>query len=125
MSFIKCKKLNQLSIRLLDRLGNPKPVCKQIKLMESLLTRVDIEHKLYLDNQLTGQERSCLLLAAKGKTTKATAKLLGIEVSTVRSYHKSIKYKLSCSTIAQAVFEGIRYGYMELGGKATRELKAE
>jgi DNA-binding CsgD family transcriptional regulator len=75
-------------------------------------TVIDIERKLFFDNQLTQQEINCLLLVAKGKTAKETAKLLNVQVSTVQTHHKSIKHKLSCTTIAQAVFEGIRYGYL-------------
>ena len=110
----KYQGLNQLSVRLLERLGNNQPQKEQIELVTSLLIKVDVQHNLRFDSKLTPQEICCLLLAAKGKTMKEAARLLKIETSTVQTYHKSIKYKLACSSIAQAVFEGIRFGHVPL-----------
>src|SRR5262245_53521060 len=105
------KKLNQLTMELLRKLGNSEPTRPQIELMEALLTKITIEQKLLFAHQLTTSEIKCLLLAARGKTSSETAKLLGIQTSTVQSYRKEIKRKLACTSMAQAVFEGMRYGY--------------
>lgn len=72
-----------------------------------------IQGKSSILNELTERERSCLLLAASGKTSNETANLLGIKASTVETYRKNIKEKLACNTIAQAVFEGLRCGYFK------------
>lgn len=81
---------NFLLVRLLEKIGKERPI-----------------------KQLTERELSCLFLAAKGLTTNETAELLGIKSSTVETYRRKIKYKLACNTMAQAVFEGIRWGYMD------------
>lgn len=109
----KCQNLNLLSTKLLAQLGNNKPSQTQIELMESLIARAALEHQFTFSEQLTRRETKCLLLAAKGKTSSETAKLLGIKASTVDTYRRKIKQKLACSTMAQAVFEGMRFGYMQ------------
>ena len=50
--------------------------------------------------------------AAKGKTTLEIARLLHVEISTVKTYRKRIQEKLNAKNITQAVFEGIRLGYL-------------
>lgn len=109
----KPQRINYLAIEFLERLGNRNPVQSQIDLMEALISKVAIEQKLSFDNKLTNREITCLLLAAKGRTSDETAQLLGIKASTVETYRKKIKRKLACTTMAQAVFEGIRYGYVQ------------
>lgn len=41
------------------------------------------------------------------------SELRSLHVSSVEDYHKSIKKKLQCKTIAKAVMEGIRYGWIK------------
>ncbi len=103
---------NFLLTRLLKKLGNERPTQEHITFMGSLLSRTVVEYPLTFTDRLTGREISCLLLAAKGMTSSETAELLGIKSSTVETYRKKIKQKLVCNTMAQAVFEGIRFGYM-------------
>ena len=109
----KAQYLNYLAIELLERLGNTKPSQQQIDLMESLISQVVIDRRLSFDHRLSEREISCLLLTAKGKSTKAIAQLLGIKSSTVRTHREGILRKLSCNNMAAAVFEGIRYGYIQ------------
>ncbi len=107
----KTQYVNYLAIELLERLGNSEPTQQQIDLMESLISRVAIDHKLSFDHRLTEREVSCLQLSAWGKTSQEAAHLLGIKTSTVRTHRKEILRKLKCSNITEAVFVGLRYGY--------------
>lgn len=101
-----------LLTQLLKKLGNDRPNERHIVFISSLLSRTVIEHPLTFTNRLSSREISCLLLAAKGMTSIETADLLGIQSSTVETYRKKIKSKLACNSMAQAVFEGIRIGYV-------------
>ncbi len=53
-----------------------------------------------------------LLLAAKGKTIKESAKLMNVKVSTVNTWRDNILTKLNSRSMAQAIFKGIHYGYL-------------
>lgn len=104
--------LEPLAIELLQNLGNAKPLRRHIDLMDSILGQITTQQTLAFDKRLTSREISCLYLAARGKTSVATARLLNISTSTVESHRKQIKRKLNCLNLTQAVFEGIRWGYL-------------
>lgn len=104
---------NFWAIEYLALLGNENPTQKQVDLMEMLIAKVSVEQKLSFDQRLSGKEKNCLLLAAAGKNTEETAKLLKLKQNTVKKYRLYIMRKLKCNNIAHAVFEGIRYGYLE------------
>ncbi|HEX4046011.1 MAG TPA: helix-turn-helix transcriptional regulator [Gammaproteobacteria bacterium] len=106
------QELNYLSIDLLEKLGNHKPVQKQIDLMESILSNVVVIKRLRFTRKLTEREVSCLYWAALGRTSKTTAALLNIQTNTVEQYRKAIKRKLFCKSMAEAVFKGIQFGYV-------------
>ncbi|WEX07517.1 LuxR family transcriptional regulator [Chelativorans sp. AA-79] len=59
--------------------------------------------------RLTRREIECLALAARGNDGNVIAHLLGISESTVRSYLKSIRQKLSCASITEAVAKATQY----------------
>lgn len=59
---------------------------------------------------LTDRERDCLILASKGKSTKEIAKILKLSPHTIETYAKKIKEKLNCSTMIEAVLEGMHRG---------------
>lgn len=105
--------LNSLAKKVLRDLGNPKPDKHQVRMMKKLIANVSIEYQLLTDQRLSEQEANCLLLAAKGMTTQETATLLNITANTVETHRKKIKTKLACSSIAQAVCEGFRLGYIK------------
>jgi DNA-binding CsgD family transcriptional regulator len=84
---------------------------KQQILLETLLKRFG---KKIPVQALSEREKSCLLLAANGMTTEQTAELLGIKASTVETHRKGIKKKLASNSMAQAVYQGIKYGYMDI-----------
>lgn len=109
----KLRSLSCLSVKLLYQLGNQKPTRKQMDLMENLVAHTVLERRIGFDGQLTGCEIKGLYLAAKGMTSGEAAELLGVKTSTIESHRKEIKRKLVCRTLAQAVFEGVRLGYME------------
>ncbi|MFT3742270.1 MAG: helix-turn-helix transcriptional regulator [Gammaproteobacteria bacterium] len=54
--------------------------------------------------KLAPQERRCILAAAQGRTAQQTAQLLGVKQSTIETYRKSIKQKLNCATLTEAVY---------------------
>jgi DNA-binding NarL/FixJ family response regulator len=103
---------NKTIVQLLEKLGNNNPSKIQIELVDALLLRSSIEQSVLFDQKLTSRERYCLLLAAKGKTVQDTAELMGVKISTVRTWRHKILSKLSCRSMAQAIFKGIHYGYL-------------
>lgn len=102
-----------LITRILIKLGNHKPSSKQRQLIKTLLFNLTLRATLIVDSQLSSREQECLSLAALGYTVRESAELLNIKQNTVEDYHKSIKKKLQCKTIAKAVMEGIRYGWIK------------
>lgn len=60
--------------------------------------------------ELTDREKECLIWASKGKSIKEIAKILKISPYTIETYSKKIKEKLSCSTMVEAVLEGVHRG---------------
>ncbi len=109
------EKLNYTAIRLLEEFGNNIPTQRQIDLMERLLSSVCIDRRLLLNNSLSEQEKACLYWAARGMSSAETAKLMNIAESTVDTHRHKVKRKLRCKSIAHAVFEGLRFGYI-VGG---------
>lgn len=110
---IEGQTINTRSIlQLLEKLGNKKPTDMQIELAASLLLRDSIEQQLFFDQKLTPREMGCLLLVAKGKTVKESAKLMNVKASTVRTWRNKILSKLGSRSMAQAIFKGIHYGYL-------------
>jgi DNA-binding NarL/FixJ family response regulator len=103
---------NRTILQLLEKLGNKKPTDIQIELLTSLLLRTSIEQQIFFNQKLSPRETSCLLLAAKGKTVEESAKLMNVKTSTVRTWRNNILGKLSCRSMAQAIFKGIHYGYL-------------
>jgi DNA-binding CsgD family transcriptional regulator len=106
--------LTFLAKKYLLKLGNLRPSGKHIRLMYSLLTTTvfPIEKILIFNSKLTRREVACLLLIAQGKRSQEVAEILGTKISTIRTYRKQIISKLNCSSMAQAVYEGIRYGHI-------------
>ncbi len=84
----------------------------QLKRMKKLLANVYVNCPVLIDNKLSKTESRCLLLAAQGNTSDESAKILNISKTTVETHRKEIKRKLGCSSIAHAVYQGIRYGYV-------------
>jgi DNA-binding CsgD family transcriptional regulator len=62
---------------------------------------------------LTARELECLHLIAQGMGTKIVANKLNLSVETVNSHTKSIRRKLSCINIAQAVAIAFKHGLFE------------
>lgn len=67
---------------------------------------------LYANHKLTFREIECLSLTAQGKTSEETANILGINKSTVETHRDAVKRKLNAANMAQAVFEGMKLGYI-------------
>lgn len=110
----KANKVNgaQLIVNVLKKLGNERPTQDEIELAESLLLRATINYKMIFHRKLTHRESSCLLLAAKGRTIEETANIMNVKPSTVKTWRNNVINKLGCTSIAQAVFEGISFGYV-------------
>ena len=104
--------VNPLAKELLIMLGNAKPSRQQMDLAKRLVSKMTIDCLITFDSRLTLREISCLYLAAFGKTAEETAELLCIKSSTVDTHRREIKRKLHCDNIGEAIFKGIRYGYV-------------
>ncbi len=97
---------------ILKQLGNGEPSKRHLEVAEKLFLRETISRQLSFTGQLTENEVLCLFLAAKGFNARQTAEQMNTTLLTVYSYWKEIKRKLKCSSIAQAVYEGICFGYV-------------
>ena len=114
MSIIAKKQLiNYLAICLLEKMGNDSPSEEQINLLESVLANVTAIAPVSFHEQLTPREAHCLYWAALGKTANETGELLNIKSSTVEQHRQEVRKKLECRTMAEAVFKGIRLGYVQ------------
>lgn len=69
-------------------------------------------YKLILEKQLTHRELICLYWAARGKTTKETAILLRVKPRLVEQYRKAVRNKFGCKRLAEAVYIGMKRGYL-------------
>lgn len=76
------------------------------KFLESIIT----QNYVWSDRALTDREVDCLWLSAKGKTTKQIGKELHISPLTVETHNKNIREKFCCSTMIEAVIEGVQRG---------------
>ena len=65
-------------------------------------------------SQLTDRERDALRLTAEGKSSAASAKLLGLSPKTVESYRSRIMRKLEIHNITGLVKFAIRHGIVSL-----------
>lgn len=101
-----------MALGFLETLGIKSPSQKQINIVEKLLSTLTIECKILPHELLTPKEYQCLLLAAKGLTVKETAEIMRVKESTIMTHRDSLKKKLNCKTIAQAVLKGIRIDYL-------------
>lgn len=63
---------------------------------------------------LTPRENEVLQLIAKGFSRPEVARLLGLTTNTVAGYTKIIYQKLNVSSRAEAVYEGLRLGLIDL-----------
>lgn len=100
------------AVEYLRYFGNSAPTSNQIEEMQSLLFDVWLIKNIKLDKRLTYRERSCLYLAAQGKSIYETSQLLSISIDTVKAFRKKIIQKLSCKNMPHAVLLGIRYGHI-------------
>lgn len=103
---------NLLAIKILEQIGMMDPPQHAINLLESALSHLVITDSFIYDYRLNLKEKACLFWVAKGKTIKETAEIMNLDNNDVESCRKSIKRKLKASSIAQAVFEGMRLGYV-------------
>lgn len=103
---------NKLIKNLLNQLDITDPSQKQLDLAKKLFLRITIDSVLNFDPKLAESEVECLFLIAHGYTAPQMAESLNKKLSTIESYQKELKRKLKCHTIAQAVFRGIKFGYL-------------
>lgn len=103
----------RLAKAMLAHLGNHSPSTTHIKDMVNLLVNVFIDNQMVTNKRLSTTETYCLLLAAHGKTSEESADILKIGKATVETHRKEARRKLGCSSMAQAVYQGIRYGYVK------------
>ncbi len=100
-----------LARRILAHLDIPEPTTRQIATMKGLLRDRGLvlpTEAVYI-KELTEKEEAILFWTARGKTALQIAKLLNIAPSTAKTYRHLIKRKLNAHTIAQAVYEALRF----------------
>lgn len=102
-----------LAKAMLSQLGNTAATPEHLKRMNTLLSNVFVYSRLLIDKKLSKTESRCLLLAAQGHTSVESAQILNISKTTVETHRKEIKRKLGCNSIAHAVYQGVRYGYVK------------
>lgn len=85
---------------------------RSIILNDKLYRKSIIKRNYIPEQQLTEREVQCLYWAANGKSSDETAIILKIKKSTVEDYRKHIKQKLNCSSMAHAIYEGVKRGYI-------------
>lgn len=100
------------------------PTPNQLALAKNLFLQIGIriDCELTFDPRLSDDEIKCLFFIAHGYSTRRIATAMDKKFSTVASYQKEIKRKLKCNTVAQAIFRGIKFGYLpfeKLGNKET------
>ncbi len=64
--------------------------------------------------KLSSREIECLHWIAQGKETPDIAIILGLSEHTIRSYLKSARFKLGCSTLAHAIFRCVELGILKI-----------
>lgn len=114
MSMTTQIKNRYLNVKLLAKLGNPKPNHKQILLMNSLLFTVDVVREIVFMENLTDREIGCLRLIAQGKTATEIAKILNLKKTTIDSHYKKIKRKTNSRTMPEAVFKSMCLGIFDI-----------
>ena len=98
----------------LKRLGIVRPNLHQLKETQAMMFNVFISCKMFFSDQLSIRENQCFYYAAMGKNPREIARILDIQLNTVRQHQKSGMKKLNCHTIAQAVSTAIKYGVLKL-----------
>jgi LuxR family quorum-sensing system transcriptional regulator CciR len=98
----------------LQRLGIDAPSTEQVSVMKSMLAdRTTLVTRLVPNPSLNKREVACLIWITRGKSSLEIAKILDIKHTTVRSHLTRIKNKLQAHTMPQAVYESIRYSYVQ------------
>lgn len=109
-TLLKNQPRESMAIKFLQRLAVINPSAEQIQTMSAILTDMGIVFlKCAFNKKLSEQESACLYWVTRGKSTQEIAELLNVKRVTIRAYYERIKKKLECRTIAQAVFEGMRF----------------
>jgi DNA-binding CsgD family transcriptional regulator len=85
---------------------------RSIILNDKFYRKSIIKRSYKAEQQLTKREVECLYWAAHGKSSDETAIILKIKKNTVEDYRKNIKQKLNCSSMAHAIYEGVKRGYI-------------
>jgi hypothetical protein len=70
MTKLKNRHLKHLAVAILGKLGNKKPTRKQINLLVSILAKFSFTENIYVEQRISEQEISYLLLAAMKKVIK-------------------------------------------------------
>ena len=100
-----------LSRGVLAQLDISEPTPRQIATMRGLLRDrgIVLPTQAVYTKGLTEKEEAILFWVTRGKTARQIAKFLNIAHSTAKSYMHTLKTKLNAHTMAQAVFEALRF----------------
>lgn len=104
MSYPRCL-ISALTRALLDSFLIKDPSKKQQETVELFIIEVFLAPLVDLTKSLSPKEQLCLELAACGFSAEETAEKLSLSKGTIKNYRERIREKLSCKTIAQAVYQ--------------------
>ena len=85
------------------------PSSSECEFIQELLSHVVSNPFCAEADQLSERERTCLFWIKQGKSTEEIASLMHVKQCTVKQYRGSIKAKLQCKTLAQALFKAMHY----------------
>lgn len=80
--------------------------------LAALTRQADLKTQLVFDPRLSKREQETLCLVAAGFTASESAALLSLHPETITQYRQTIKKKLGCKNLAQAVLVGIKFSYL-------------
>lgn len=106
-----CHFLDAMQEEILSALPEYKwlPILNDPQLRKRVITRQAISE---IQTVLTPREQQCLFLISQGRTTKEVAEQLFISCDTVTTHAKSIRQKLGCKNIAEAVSKALKHGFI-------------
>lgn len=100
---------NQLITEILKECKNSYPTPSDFLFIKDLLSHIVINPLCLNAKLLSEREMACLFWIKQGKSINEIAILMQVKQSTIKSYRGSIKSKLKCKTLSEALFKSMQY----------------
>lgn len=113
---LKDSEPHQILRHISDTIRGENPISSRAitHLVEALRTEPGLAKETASPSQLSEREGEILTLFAKGMSYKETSNILEISTHTVGAHAKSIYSKLEVNSRNEAVFEGLKLGWIKL-----------